>query len=48
MWSSGILQDTGSLDSKFDGSSSPASANMFVTFGKILSLNCFFDLSVSR
>ena len=29
-------------------SSSPASANVFVSLFKILSLNCFVDLSASR
>ena len=41
MWSSGTVQDLGSLDREFE----PRYANVFVSLGKILSLNCFVDLT---
>ena len=41
VWCYGAVQDSGL-------SSSTASANMFVSLSKILSLNCFVDLSVIR
>ena len=44
VWSSGTVQDSGALDREFE----PSSANVFVSLGKVLSLNCFVDLSVIR
>ena len=38
VWSIGTVQDSGSLDCEFQ-------PNLFVSLGKILSLNCFIDLS---
>ena len=40
VWSSGTVQDSSAL--------SPASANVFVSLGKILCLDCFVDMSVIR
>ena len=45
VWSSGTVQDSGSLDREFEPRY--ASPNVFVSLGKIFSLNCFVDLSAS-
>ena len=45
VWSSGTVQDSEVPDREFE----PCYiANVFGSLGKILSLNCFFDLSVIR
>ena len=42
VWCSGTDQKSGSLGREF---ASPTATNMFVSFGKIVGLNCFVDLS---
>ena len=44
VWSSGTVQDSGILDREFE----LPTAKVFVSVGKIVSLNCFVDLSVIR